>query len=293
MLNRVVLSSWLLACMTALSGCGESDNGSEAATTQAAASVNGKEISIHQLNDRLLQLQPNLQLATEGERLDAGRKVLESLIDQELLVQQAKELKLDRDLKVMRALAAAEREVLARAYIERISSGSGNSVPSAAEVRDFYQQHPELFSQRKIFSYREVRFAISPEAAESINAAIAAATTIADFEQWLVTQQIKHQARDVVAPAEQIPLEQLPYLAKVKVGEVAMFNAGPEAALVYMASIKDQPLDEQTAEPFIHQYLSSQQNHGAAEIEIKRLREKSEITYAGPFAESTTAPRAE
>lgn len=293
MLNRVVLSSWLLVCMAALSGCSESDNGSDAATTQAAASVNGNEISIHQLNDRLLQLQPNLQLATEDERLDAGRKVLESLIDQELLVQQAKELKLDRDLKVMRALAAAERDVLARAYIERISSGPSNSVPSAAEVRDFYQQHPELFSQRKIFSYREVRFEMPTETAASINAAIAAATTIADFEKWLTSQQLKHRARDVVAPAEQIPLEQLSYLTKVKVGEVAMFNAGAEAALVYMNSIKDQPLDLQTAEPFIHQYLSSQQNQGAAEIEIARLRDKAEITYSGPFAESTTAPSAD
>ncbi|MFX9077455.1 hypothetical protein ABTN32_20565, partial [Acinetobacter baumannii] len=80
---------------------------------------------IHQING-VLSRTPNLP---QDRAQAAGKQILQSLIDQELLIQQAQEQKLDRDANVMQAIESAKREILARAYVERL--GTSASKPSA------------------------------------------------------------------------------------------------------------------------------------------------------------------
>ena len=110
------------ACGLALAACG----GKDRAHTQVAAKVNDGEITVHQVNF-VLQHMPGLT----AERAPQARKeVVDRLIDQEVLVQQAVANKLDRDPKTLAALEAARREVLSRTYLERAAQAAGK--PDAA-----------------------------------------------------------------------------------------------------------------------------------------------------------------
>src|SRR5678816_2245114 len=80
--------------------------------TQVAARVNDGEVSVHQV-EHTLQQQPRL-IAEYGDK--AARVALDSLIEQEIAAQAAREAGLDRDPAVIQALEAAKREALARAY---------------------------------------------------------------------------------------------------------------------------------------------------------------------------------
>src|SRR5204863_8606978 len=81
-------------------------------STQVAARVNDTEISLAQLQ-HVLQRQPRVS----PERAEAQtRSVLDGIVDQELAAQAARKSGLDRDPRVVQALEAAKRELLARAY---------------------------------------------------------------------------------------------------------------------------------------------------------------------------------
>ena len=94
-----------------LAGCGGESSKSDKAS-QTAAKVNKEEITVHQINF-VLQRQQGLK----PEQAEAASKqVLERLIEQELAVQKAQELKLDRDP----ACGAADRSRQARNHCPRV-----------------------------------------------------------------------------------------------------------------------------------------------------------------------------
>ena len=107
----------LVVAALAVSACGERPPEKKAAT-QVVAKVNSGEISVHQINF-VLQRTPSIP---QAQAAAAKRQILESLIDQELAVQQAQENKLERTPEVMQAIENARREILSRAYIEQAAA---------------------------------------------------------------------------------------------------------------------------------------------------------------------------
>ena len=101
----------LMAAVALLAGCGDKK---EKGASQTAAKVNKAEVTVHQINFVLQQ-----QRGLRPEQADAASKqILERLIDQELALQKADDLKIDRDPRVVQQLEAAKREIIARAYLE-------------------------------------------------------------------------------------------------------------------------------------------------------------------------------
>ena len=81
----------LAAIAMTLVACGGSRQ--EGQASQTAAKVNKEEITVHQINHALSR-----QRAVPADQAaSASQRVLESLIDQQLAIDKAAELKLDRD----------------------------------------------------------------------------------------------------------------------------------------------------------------------------------------------------
>ncbi|HLL11009.1 MAG TPA: EpsD family peptidyl-prolyl cis-trans isomerase, partial [Rubrivivax sp.] len=136
LLPRAGLVLALAASAALLVGCGDKK---DKAASQTAAKVNKDEITVHQINF-VLQQQRNLR----PEQADAAsRQVLERLIDQQLALQKGEDLKVDRDPRVVQQLEAARREILARAYLEKV--GEAASRPTPEEIRKYYEEKPALF----------------------------------------------------------------------------------------------------------------------------------------------------
>jgi hypothetical protein len=82
----------------------------------------------------------------------AQKKALDQVIDRELLAAQAIESKMDRDPAVMLEIERSRSQILAEAYLQsRIAQAAK---PTRAEIDDYIQHHPELFSNRKLYSLR-------------------------------------------------------------------------------------------------------------------------------------------
>ncbi|MFA9441858.1 EpsD family peptidyl-prolyl cis-trans isomerase [Uliginosibacterium sp. sgz301328] len=253
-------------------------------STQAAATiatVNGDPITRDRFIDALGD--PS---APQGDPAQAG-KVLDRLIDEQIVVQRAIEKKVDRDPQVAREMDAARRDILRRAYLEDISNDI--KAPSRQEVRQYYQQHPDLFSRRRIYSFRVLNLPGMRERAAEIQGQVARARGLPDLMPWLQHNGMEFVDSATQKPAELIPMDALPRLARMRDGQLAVTVDGDDVEIVQLSSSRVEPLDLATATPLITQYLTNQRRLERAEQEVNELRASARIEKLGEFARSTTA----
>jgi EpsD family peptidyl-prolyl cis-trans isomerase len=209
----------------------------------------------------------------------AGAQALEKIIDRELLVQKALAAGLDRDPQVAQSIDQARRALLAQAYLERSTAAVSRS--TAEEVRTFYAANPALFAQRRIYRMRELAISAPPELVDVLRAEAAQAADLDELSAWLRARNARFSAFNVTQPAEQLPLSQLPQLARMKEGELAVFATPLGASVVQLVHAADAPLSEQQAAPVIEQFLAARKRMELATAEVRRLRDGARIEYAG------------
>lgn len=277
MLQSVPLSSlFAVLVLGLLSGCG-ADEGAAKPASQVAVKVNKDEISVHQLNTLLMRSDP-----VPPEMLkQAGTAALERLIDQQLLVQQAKERKLERDPKVMQAIEVARREILARSYVEQVVGIDQR--PTEAQISTYYADNPGLFSRRRVYNLQELNIQVDAARYDEIRKQADASANLEEMATWLKTRGIPFAANAGFKPAEQLPPEIVTGLLPLQAGEMAVSRTPAGMLLLYIADVKEEPIDQANARPYVEQILVRQARTERAEAEIKRLREIATIEYVGDF----------
>jgi len=209
----------------------------------------------------------------------AGAQALEKIIDRELLVQRALAAGLDRDPQVARSIDHARRSVLAQAYLERAAAALSRGTPE--EVRAFYADNPALFAERRLYSLRQLAVPAQPELAEPLRAQAARSRDLAELAAWLRSRDAGFTALNVTQPAEQVPLAQLPELARMKEGEIAVFATPSGVSVVQLVHAEEAPLSEEQAAPVIEQFLAARKRMELAAAELRKLRDGARIEYVG------------
>lgn len=279
--QRTIRSMALLPIVVAaalVAGCGDKSPSGEGKATQAAARVDGSEITVHQIN-QLLSRQQGLK----PEQVEAAsHQALESLIDQQLAVAKAEEQKLDRDPQVVQMLEATRRSILARTYLEK-AAASGAGTPSDADIRKYYDEKPALFSQRKVYALQEFTVPGTKEQSQAVMEQLKATRGAAEFVEALKASGVKFNVNQITQAAEGLPLGIIDPLSKVSDGE-ALYITGNDGfkALLVVAS-KEQPVSFEQAKPAIEQYLTVERRREFATKEMKNLREAAKIEYVGNF----------
>ena len=279
---RAHRAALMAACALVLGACG-GESGT-AQPTQVAARVNSEEITVHQINTLLSQA-TSIDAANVGE---AGAKVLERLIDQEVLVQKAREVQLDHDPRVLQLIEAARREILARAYVEQVAASAGQ--PEQSEIEAYYASKPDLFEKRRIYNLQELNIRLEADRHDALRAKVAEAGSLKEVVDWLRGEQIPFAASAGVKAAEQLPMELLPRFAAMKDGQFALVRQPSGATLVHLVSSQTQPIDANRARPLIEKFLSNQRRAEIASEQVRQLRGSAEIAYLGSF--SGNAPEA-
>lgn len=265
-----------LSLCIALAGCGKSDD--KKVATQVAAKVNSEEITVHQVNS-ILARNPNLAPEAAAR---AKRQIVDRLIDQELAVQQALEKKLDRSPEVVQALEAAKAEILARAYLRQVATAQAKPTPE--EIKKYYAEHPELFSERRLYVLEEITFAEKDDVQAQLRAQLPKLKTMQDIAEWLKNREVQFTVNRGARAAEQIPLELLPKLTGAKDGEIRLLDGGERLVVVRVVATKPAPVDETKAAPAIQQYLFNRRSNEVIAEEMKRLKSAAKIEYVGEFS---------
>lgn len=283
--RKFTLTALTLSLALVLAACGGKDDKKPA--TQVAAKVNSEEISVHQINFVLAR--SNTAAVAQDQVPKLRREILDKLIDQQLAVEQAIDKKLDRSPDVVMTLEAARREILARAYIDQLSAGL--SKPTANEAKAYYNEHPPLFSERRVYNIQEIVVPTGAGEARTLREMLAAGKPMEEIANWLKGKDIKFSGGSAARTAEQIPLELLPKVHALKDGQGLVLENGPSVTVMRVVASQSAPIAEAAALPRIQQFLGNQRAAQAAEREFKQLKAKAKISYLGEFADAA-APAA-
>ena len=155
----------------------------------------------------------------------------------------------------------ASRQTLVEAYAER--SFRDVAKPSETEIADYYNQHPELFSQRRIYRIQELELTLEPSRLAEVDARLKSSHSMGDFVNWVKEQGIEGKTAVVVKPAEQIPAPLLDSLSQMKDGEVTILPGRPGHVLIQQLQESQlQPVSLEQAKNAIEQALTAPETQG-------------------------------
>ena len=166
---------------------------------QSAGSVVAARVGDAVISEAELELAlSRLTALDKGTASQMRGQVLDALIDQHLVSEAARRASLDKDPQVAMALAHAQRQVLSEAYMAQKLKGSVK--PTEAEVSDYYQKHPELFSNRRIYRLQEIDLKLPAARLPEVEAQLGKSQNLSEFSDWLKEQGIESRTGQAVSP---------------------------------------------------------------------------------------------
>jgi len=258
-----------------LTGC--SDSETEKPATQIVAKVNDDEITVHQLNSAVAKV-PNVS----PENVDEVRKeVLEKLVNQQLAVQQAEKNKIDRSAEVVMMMDAAKRDILTKAYLSQLVGNLPQ--PSEQESSKFYDEHPELFAQRRIYKLQEIVIPRKDAPLDEIREA-AGSKSMDDMVAWLKSKNIQYRTAGATRAAEQISLPMLAEVSSLQDGQTKLIETPEALTVVHLISSELSPVDKEAAMQRIPRFLANEQAKDIINEDLQRLKTAAKIEYLNDFS---------
>ena len=283
----------------ALSACGNSGKPPEG---QVVATVNGKDVTIHELNAEI-GLIPN-----QAGGGDALRKLIESValarvIERKMLVQEATKRKLDQNPQFLLARQRIDETLLVQALQGDVQQKV--TATPRENAQKFVAENPQVFADRKIFTLDQIQF-LRPTNIDQLP--LKEAKTMSDVEKILVDANIEYrrapQQLDSLTVNPELTTE-IVRLSSVANPEPFMFSDQPDGApepIIYVNSVtnaKSQPFIGERAIAYAQSILQRQEIQKRLGAELKSWQEayKSKIVYAkgyGPpvFPKAPAAPKA-
>lgn len=253
-----------------LAGCGAKTE-TAANFEEIVARVNGQEITVRQLNDRLAQL----GVPAGGDAAALRVQLLDGLIDEHLLVQKAVSEGLDRERVTQMAIERARLRLLAQAAIE---DAAGESRVTDKEVRAFYEANPDLFGKRRVYTFR--RFMLDAAKLDAATRArLDSARDAAAVSGILGEAKIPHTQLTEVRTAESLQESMLAQAARMDSGDILLYREGRRTVLLQLTGSIGEPIPLDSAAPSIRDYLSDSRRQVRAERLVKDLRRKAKIEY--------------
>ncbi len=276
---RVAVLASAGAAIIALSACGKSGKPPEG---QVVATVDGKDVTIHELNAEIAQI-PN-----QGG--DAPRKLVElvalaRVIERKMLVEEAQKRKLDQNPQFLLAQQRTDETLLVQALQADIQQKV--TATPRENAQKFVSENPQVFGDRKIFTLDQIQF-LRPANIDQLP--LKDAKTMSDVEKILIDANIEYRRAPqqldtlTVNPALTNEIVRLTSIPNPEPFMFADQPAGAPAPIIYINSVtnsKTQPFTGEKAISYAQNILQRQEIQKRLATELKSWQEayKSKIVY--------------
>jgi len=274
---RALCVGLMLGMTLGIAACGNK----EKKAGQALVRVNGEEITVLQINDELKRagVRPEQQEA-------ATKQLLESLIDRQLILAEAMRNEVDRTIGVVQAIERAKAQIIAQAYLKSLDSKV--TKPTPVEIDDYYQKHPEYFTQRKQYDVQQLVIA-TRDFSNSLKSVVDSAKSLDGIAAWMDSHNVHYARGQLSRSTTDLPEQMVTKLKGMQKGQLFIVNEGESSMINLIANVKISPIDAKVAAPQIEQYLMNKKVNEVATAEITHLRTSAKIEYLN--ASAPVAPK--
>lgn len=270
--KKIIPGVFLVLIVSLLTACSKN----EGKAGQVLVRVNGEEITMLQINDELVRA----GVIPEQQEL-ARKQLVESLIDRQLLIAEARRNKIDRQPEIVQAIERAKILIISQAYLKGVLSNT--SKPTSTEINDYFHKHPDYFSQRKQYDLQQIIVA-TQDFNDELKLVIDSASSLEIVGVWLEKHNIKYARGKLTRNSSELPEQMLVRLKELKRGQLFIVNEGDRKLINAIGDIKSSPVPIIEAESEISQYLVNLKSKDAAEAEIAHLRSSAKIQYLNASA---------
>ena len=266
---RMILIGYVSILVLVLAACDSESK--EKKTGQALVSVNGKEVTMLQLNDEIKRanIRPDQYEA-------ASKQLLESLIARQLIMDEAINNKLDRTPDVMQARERANAQIISQAYMQNIVSKVAK--PSKVEIDNYYQKHPEYFAQRKQFDLTIVRIA-TKDLSDELKKIVDTAKSLDEVVAWLDKNKVQYLRNLASRSTTDLPSQMAAMMQQKNKDTIFIINEQENSLFISVNAIKGSPITASAAASQIEKFLINQKYKEVADAEVARLRAAAKIEY--------------
>ena len=279
--RRTALAAGLVL-VALLGGC---NRGGGTPKGQVVATVNGEDITIHELNSELALARPPADIPHKTvEQVVLGR-----VVERKMLADVARDRKLDKNPDFILAERRVEDGLLVQALQGDIARKI--PVPTREAAEKYLEAHPDQFGQRKIYTIDQIQF-LRPGNIASLG--LEKANTMAEVAQILTTNKIDFRRANTTVDALTVNPSLVAEIGKIVARnpqEVFMFADRPQGApapVMYVNKIVDTKVTPFSGEPAINlaQQLiqrDATQKALVANLAAFRAAAKDKIKYAAGY----------
>jgi EpsD family peptidyl-prolyl cis-trans isomerase len=290
--SKTLLVAALLAATATLGGCDQVKKlvGGSKPAGQVVATVNGDEITALELRQELGAFSTRDPAVLKM----AQQRALEGIILRKLVVQKAKEDKLDKSADYSVQVARGEEALLAQLYQRKVASSI--AVPTRDEGETYVTTHPEKFAERKVLIIDQLIAGpnkIPQERLKPINT-FDELRTILDAEK--VPYQLNVATVDTLSANEAI----LAQVNKLPPGEIFVIPQGGGLLFNKVVDARPAPFVGDAATAFAINVLRAQRAREAVNRQLELMRKSADksVVYneaykpAPPAKKTAAAPAA-
>lgn len=276
---KVFASAGLLATVAVITGCNKS-----APSGQVAATVNGKEVTLQEINAELQAA----NLPPTADKKTVQRDLLQRIVERKLLVGAAEEKDIDKSPEYQTQKRRADELLLVQLYAKQQMSQV--PVPTSTDVATFMAQHGNVFGGRQQLTLDQLRFP-TPSDVTKLKA-LEKDHSLDAVSQTLNGMGIKFERSQVGLDSGTVPTEIMKRIDGLPQGEPFVIPQPGFMTVNVIIGRRAQAIDEAKARPAAVSAWRQEKFGELLTRQINSLKSGAKISYQngfGPPAKSATS----
>lgn len=239
------------AACVALAGCHFPGLGGDhkAPTGQVVANVDGREVTLRELNAEL----GTATFPDPKARKAAEQAALRNIVARIVLANTARQQGLDKTPDFALQKQRATDAVLAQALQQKLIAGVPQ--PTKEEAQTFVSSHPDTFLERKVFVVDQIRM---PRVPTEVLKSLEPLKTMEEIEVVLNKDSIPHQRSDATLDAVGADPRLVDFILKLPAGEVFVLPANEGLLVNRVKETKVVPFTGDAATQYATRWLARQ-----------------------------------